>query len=190
MRKRRSRKPKSYVNQKAVVSLNPQYFEGLPDSLQRVLPPPKSADDFPFIWQEQHDSGHYLVFFNVSGWKPDMDYMTIFTESESRQDTIFSVMGESHFAKPGEFMAKMGYDIPYDRIESFDYNVFKRFVSVSSGASVKGILNKSSGFGFEEPPLAFAGTLLWLPKEIRDSVSAIGMFGADVNEHFNFASKS
>ena len=184
MRKRRNRKPKP-PTQKAVVSLNPQYYQGLPDSLQMVLPPPKSADDFPFIWQEQHDSGHYLVFFNVSGWQ-GMDYMTIFTESESRPDTIFSIIGESHFEKPCDFMTKMGYDIPYEKIKGIDYNVFKRFVSVSSGASVKGILNKSSGFGFKEPPLAFAGTLLWLPKEIRDSVSATGMFGADVNEHFNF----
>ena len=182
MRKRRTRKPKP-VLQKAVVSLNPQYFDGLPDSLSLVLPTPKTPDACPFIWQKQADSGYYLLFFNVSGWQ-SMDYMTIFTENGSRFDTVFSIMGESHFKESGEFMAKMGYDIPYERIEKFEYAVFKRFIRVVASSSVYSLLNQTVG---DEKPVAFSGSLLWLPKTLRQSVFSTGMFDTEISDHFNFS---
>jgi len=74
---KRARKKANAAIRKVAVSLNPQYFTGLPHSLM-ILPPPESSEKAYFIWQRQSDSGDFIVFFKTR-WQ-DREYMSIFTE--------------------------------------------------------------------------------------------------------------
>ena len=185
VKKRKQKKSRAAI-QKVAVSLNPQYFRGLPDAL-RSLPPPKTLNETYFIWQQQADSGDFIVFFKTR-WH-DREYMSISAPHPGRSATVFSVMPESAFSDRSEFMDKLGYDIAWDRIIDIDWNVFKRFVIKASERSIHGLLEQTSENNVNLP-LLFSGSLLWLSRELRSSVLAVGNFDPDIEEHLALLLKS
>ena len=179
MSKRRKRKQSNTAVQKVVVSLNPQYYQGLPDSLSLVLPTPENPTpncSIPFIWQKQRDSGDCLVFFKTR-WR-DRDSLAVFTDHAGQSPTVFAVMPEESYEDRTDFMRKLGYDICWDRIIELDWDVFKRFVFQASASSIYNLLEQTSENEIDNP-LHFTGSLLWLPKTLRDIVSSSGNFTSD-----------
>ena len=186
MEKKRKHKKSRAAIQKVAVSLNPQYFRGLPEALM-ILPPPKTLNETYFIWQQQADSGDFIVFFKTR-WQ-DREYMSISAPHPGRSATVFSVMPESAFSDRSEFMDTLGYDIPWEKIIDIDWDVFKRFVITASETSIHGLLEHTSENDVDLP-LLFSGSLLWLPRELRCSVFAVGNFDANIEEHLSILLKS
>lgn len=185
VKKRKPKKSRAAI-QRVAVSLNPQYFRGLPEALM-ILPPPKTLNETYFIWQQQADSGDFIVFFKTR-WR-DREYMSISSPHPGRSPTVFSVMPESVFSDRSEFMDKLGYDIPWEKIIDIDWDVFKRFVITASEKSIHGLLDQTSEDDVDTP-LLFSGSLLWLSRELRSSVFAVGNFDADIEEHLSILLKS
>ena len=183
---KRKRKKSRAAIQKVAVSLNPQYFRGLPEALM-ILPPPKTLNETYFIWQQQADSGDFIVFFKTR-WQ-DREYMSISAPEPGKSSTVFSVMPESVFPDPSDFMDKLGYDIPWEKIIDIDWDVFKRFVITASETSIHGLLEQTSKDNVDKP-LLFSGSLLWLSRELRSSVFAAGNFDANIEEHLSILLKT
>ena len=185
VKKRKQKKSRAAI-QRVAVSLNPQYFGELPEALKN-LPPPKSANETYFIYQRQADSGDFIVFFKTR-WQ-DREYMNISAPQPGKSATVFSVMPESAFLDRSEFMDTLGYDIAWEKIIDIDWDVFKRFVITASETSIHGLLAYTSENDVNLP-LLFSGTLLWLPRELRESVFAVGNFDTNIEEYLSLHLKS
>ena len=183
--KRKPKKSRAAI-QKVAVSLNPQYFRGLPDALMS-LPPPKTLNQTYFIYQQQADSGDFIVFFKTR-WH-DREYMSISAPEPGKSATVFSVMPESAFSDRSEFMDTLGYDIPWEKIIDIEWAVFKRFVITASERSIHGLLAHTSENDVNLP-LLFSGSLLWLSRELRSSVLAVGNFDTSIEEHLSLLLKT
>ena len=182
MRKRK-RKVRQYPLQRCLVSLNPKYYQGLPDSLLSVLP--AAQPDSPTqTWgvQEQSDSGDFLLFF-MTRWPFSRDVLAVtnvnFGLAKARiqagvtpnGEVIVAVMNETSatYTDPDYFMATYGHDIEWWKLKEIEWRAFEKFTKHAFKVSILESCQQV-GSAIKYSDTIFVGDRNWLSPEVQTAV--------------------
>lgn len=173
----KNKRKRRYPIQKAFLAVDPMHAPQMPESISTLLP---SLDVLPegkayTVAQEQLDCGSWYFFFKTR-WQPTRDYLAILGVNASDEVSLITGVLQEHpdtFYNQ-DFMDHYGYDIDWDVIYPMQWDDFCKMCSVALNSQLSSITKDT-----RYDNIAFSGSLMWFDKDVRDSISKVGIFTRD-----------